>query len=78
MSCFTSALPVFSVEVSVPLYTFAPLATSASAELTMFTPLAPINALPARLTLPLLVSVTVELFAATADCSSPAAVTLSI
>jgi hypothetical protein len=44
----------------------------------MFTPLAPFSTLPEILTVAVLFSVTVELFAAIADCSSPAAVTLSI
>lgn len=50
----------------------------ASEEFTTLTPLAPIRALPERFTVPVLFSVTLELFAAIADCSSPAAVTLSI
>lgn len=44
----------------------------------MLTPEAPFSELPARLTEPLLLAVTVELLAATAVFSSPAAVTLSI
>ena len=55
-----------------------PLATSPSEELTMLTPLAPIKAVPERFTVPVLVSVTVELLAAIEEFSSPAAVTLSI
>jgi len=41
-----------------------PFATSASVELTMLRPLAPIKAAPLRLVVPLVVVVTVELFAA--------------
>ena len=44
----------------------------------MLMPLAPISAVPARLTAPVLFSVTVELLAAIEEFSSPAAVTLSI
>jgi hypothetical protein len=55
-----------------------PLATSASEELTMLTPLAPMRAVPERFTVPVLFSLTVELLAATEEFSSPAAVTLSI
>ena len=57
---------------------FTPLATRASVEFTMLMPLAPISAVPARLTAPELFSVTVELLAAIEEFSSPAAVTLSI
>jgi hypothetical protein len=69
------------VEVSLSSllsYTLTPLATSASEELTMLTPLAPMRAVPERFTVPVLFSVTVELLAATEEFSSPAAVTLSI
>jgi hypothetical protein len=59
-------------------YMFTPLATSASEELTMLTPLAPLSAVPERFTVPVLFSLTVELLAATEEFSSPAAVTLSI
>ena len=62
----------------MPLNTLAPLPTIASDEFTMLTPLDPIRAFPDRFTVPVLFSVTLELFAAIADCSSPAAVTLSI
>ncbi len=55
-----------------------PLATSESDELTILTPLAPMSAVPERFTVPVLFSVTVELLAAIAEFSSPAAVTLSI
>lgn len=64
--------------VVLPLYTFTPLPTRASVSFTMLTPFAPISALPERFTAPELVSVIVELFAARASCSSPAAVTRSI
>jgi len=63
---------------AVLLTTLAPLATMASDELTILTPAAPCNTLPATVTEPVLVSVTVESFAATAVFSSPAAVTRSI
>jgi hypothetical protein len=59
-------------------YMLTPLATSASEEFTMLTPLAPIRAVPERFTVPVLFSVTVELLAAIEEFSSPAAVTLSI
>jgi hypothetical protein len=52
-----------------------PLATTASEELTMLTPEAPFRELPDRLTVPVLLTVTEELPAATAVFSSPAAVT---
>jgi len=62
-------------------YTLTPSATSASLELTILTPLAPISAFPLRFTEPVDVVVTVELFAAMlppdAALLSPA-VTLSI
>jgi hypothetical protein len=57
---------------------FTPLATRESVEFTMLMPLAPISAVPERLTAPELFSVTVELLAAIEEFSSPAAVTLSI
>jgi C4-dicarboxylate transporter len=50
----------------------------ASDELTILTPAAPCKTLPATVTDPVLVSVTVELLAAAAVFSSPAAVTRSI
>lgn len=75
--CLTTAPVAVEVEVS-PSQTFAPLPTIASDEFTMLTPLDPMRAFPERLTEPVLFSVTEELFAAIADCSSPAAVTLSI
>jgi hypothetical protein len=59
-------------------YMLTPLATSESDELTILTPLAPMSAVPERFTVPVLFSVTVELLAAIAEFSSPAAVTLSI
>lgn len=59
-------------------YTLTPLATSASVEFTILTPLAPSSTVPERFTVPVLFSVTVELLAAIAEFSSPAAVTLSI
>jgi hypothetical protein len=59
-------------------YMLTPLATSPSEEFTMLMPLAPIKAVPERFTVPVLLSVTVELLAAIAEFSSPAAVTLSI
>jgi hypothetical protein len=59
-------------------YTLTPLPTSASLEFTMLTPLAPSSAVPERFTVAVLFSVTVELLAAIAEFSSPAAVTLSI
>lgn len=62
----------------LPLYTLTPLATRASEEFTMLMPFAPFMTLPETLTLPVLFSVTVELFAASAELSSPAAVTRSI
>lgn len=55
-----------------------PLPTKASVEFTILMPLAPFSTLPEILTAPVLVSVTVELFAARAELSSPAAVTRSI
>jgi hypothetical protein len=54
------------------------LATVASEELTILMPLAALRALPESDTLPVLFSLTVELLAASAEFSSPAAVTLSI
>ena len=64
-------------------YTFTPFATRLSVELTMLRPLAPINAVPLRFTEPVVVVLTVELFAAIEppDASPPSlcpAVTLSI
>ena len=59
-------------------YTFTPLPTIASLEFTMLTPEAPKSAVPERFTVPVLFSVTLELFAAIEEFSSPAAVTLSI
>ena len=63
--------------------TLTPFPTIASEELTMLTPLAPINAVPARLTDPVAEVVTLELFAAieppdTVESSLWPAVTLSI
>jgi hypothetical protein len=55
-----------------------PSPTSESDEFTMLTPLEPISDVPERFTVPVLFSVTAELFAAIAEFSSPAAVTLSI
>jgi hypothetical protein len=60
------------------LTTFTPFPTRLSDELTMLIPDAPLKEPPERFTVPLLFSVIVELFAAIASCSSPAAVTLSI
>jgi hypothetical protein len=75
---FTFAPSLLPTVVRLPSYTFTPLATRASEEFTILTPLAPISTLPLIFTVAELFSVTVELLAATADCSSPAAVTLSI
>lgn len=50
-------------------YMLTPLATSESVEFTMLTPLAPMSAVPARLTEPVLFSVTLELLAATEEFS---------
>jgi hypothetical protein len=78
LDCFTSVLLDVVSLSSLLSYTLTPLATSASLELTMLTPLAPSRAVPDRFTVPVLFSVTVELFAAIEEFSSPAAVTLSI
>lgn len=78
LDCFTS-VPVVETSLTALLsYMLAPSPTSASDELTMLTPEAPSSEVPERLTVPVLFSVTVELLAATAEFSSPAAVTLSI
>jgi hypothetical protein len=66
------------VESPLAEYTFTPPATRASEELTMLTPLAPLRALPLRLTVLLPTVVTEEPSAAIEELSSPAAVTLSI
>jgi hypothetical protein len=76
--CFTS-VPVVETSLAALLsYMLAPSPTSASDELTILTPVEPSSAVPERFTVPVLFSVTVELLAAIAEFSSPAAVTLSI
>jgi len=60
LSCETSLLWSMSAPPAVALTTFTPLATMASEELTMLTPAAPFNTLPATVTEPVLLSVTVE------------------
>jgi hypothetical protein len=67
-----------SAPPAVLLTTLTPLATMASDELTILIPAAPFSTLPPTVTDPVLVSVTVELLAAAAVFSSPAAVTRSI
>ena len=82
---FTLLLCV-TVLLLVPMllsYTLTPFPTKASEELTILTPLAPSNAVPARLTAPVAEVVTLELFAAieppeTGSLSLCPAVTLSI
>lgn len=76
--CFTSVELVEALLNALLSYTLTPLPTSASDEFTMLTPLAPSSAVPERFTVAVLFSVTVELLAAIAEFSSPAAVTLSI
>jgi hypothetical protein len=56
---------------------FTPFATRLSVEFTMLMPLAPLNTLPLTFTAPVLLEVTVELFAAMEESLAPA-VTLSI
>jgi hypothetical protein len=76
--CFTSVPVVETLLNALLSYMLTPLPTSASEEFTMSTPLEPMSAVPERFTVPVLFSVTVELLAAIAEFSSPAAVTLSI
>jgi hypothetical protein len=76
--CFTSVELVEALLNALLSYMLTALPTSASDEFTMLMPLAPINAVPERFTVPVLFSVTVELLAAIEEFSSPAAVTLSI
>jgi hypothetical protein len=67
LPCVTAVpVPPLAAESEVRLlsYTFTPSATAASVELTMLTPAAPIRAVPLRLTAPVALVVTVELFAA--------------
>jgi hypothetical protein len=78
LACPTVVALVEALLNALLSYMLTPLATSASEEFTMLTPLAPIRAVPERFTVPVLFSVTVELLAAIEEFSSPAAVTLSI
>jgi hypothetical protein len=78
LACPTLVLLVEALLNALLSYMLTPLPTSASEELTILTPLEPIRAVPERLTVPVLFSLTVELLAAIEEFSSPAAVTLSI
>ena len=75
--CTSVPVPVASL-AKLASYTLTPSATSASLELTILTPLAPISAFPLRFTEPVDVVVTVELFAAMLPPEASPAVTLSI
>ena len=84
LSCEITLPWCTSVEVvevsaaSLLSYTLTPLATRPSTVFTMLTPVAPASTDPAIFDVAVLFSVTVELLAAIAEFSSPAAVTLSI
>jgi hypothetical protein len=78
LACPTLVVLVEALLNALLSYMLTPFATTASEELTMLMPLAPIRAVPERFTVPVLFSLTVELLAATEEFSSPAAVTLSI
>jgi len=62
------------LEVSLLSYTLTPFATIASLEFTMLMPLAPLNTLPLTSTAPVLLEVTVELFAAIEESLAPAVI----